>query len=90
MVFLVFRFWHFWLVNEVAKFPPNFVFSIIGYLMIVSEITHHKDVKSENFFEICLSTQVDSVLKVQFSAILLLKIVQDGGKFKSKANSLIE
>ena len=38
-------------------FPPNFVFSIIGYLIMVSEITHHKDVKSENFFEICLSTQ---------------------------------
>ena len=90
MFFLVFRFWHFWRVNEVAKFLPNFVFSIIGYLMIVSEITHHKDVKSENFLKFVYLHKRNSVLKVQFSAILLLKIVQDGGKFKSKANSLIE
>ena len=58
--------------------------------MIVSEITHHKDVKSENFLKFVYLHKRNSVLKVQFSAILLLKIVQDGGKFKSKANSLIE
>ena len=40
--------------------------------MMVSERSDHKDVKSENFFETCLSTQ--KVLKVDFSTILLLKI----------------
>ena len=55
-VFLFFRFWHFWPENDVTKFPPNFVFSIIGYLMMVSERTHHKDVKSEKI-KICLSPQ---------------------------------
>ena len=42
-VLCFFRFWHFW-------FPPNFVFIILGYLMIISERTHHKDVKSEKKF----------------------------------------
>ena len=56
-MFLWFSDFGIWWVNEVTKFLPNFVFSIIGYLMMVSERTHHKDVKSENFFEICLSTQ---------------------------------
>ena len=46
-VFSFFRFWHFWRKNDVTNFPPNFAFSIIGYLMMVSERTHHKDVKSE-------------------------------------------
>ena len=36
---------------------PSFVLSIIGYLMMVSERTHHKDVKSEKIFQICLPTQ---------------------------------
>ena len=59
--------------------------------MMVSERTHHKDVKSENFFlKFVYLHKRNSVLKVQFSSILLLKIVQDGGKFKSKAYSLIE
>ena len=47
--------------------------------MMVSERSHHKDVKSENIFEICLLKRY-SVLKVQFSTILLLKIVQNGVK----------
>ena len=51
-------------------FPPNFVFSIIAYLMMVSERTHHKDVKSENIFEIYLSVKRYSVLKFEFPAIL--------------------
>ena len=34
-----------------------FFFNIMGHLMMVSERSHHKDVKSENVFEICLSTQ---------------------------------
>ena len=38
------------------KVPAKFFFSIMGYLMMVSERTHHKDVKSENNFEMCLST----------------------------------
>ena len=37
-------FWHFWQENDVTKFPANFIFSTIGYLMMVSERTHHKDV----------------------------------------------
>ena len=54
---LFFRFWHFGGGNDVTKFPQNFVFSSIGYVMMVSERTHQKDVESVNFFEICLSTQ---------------------------------
>ena len=54
---MFFRFWHFWRENDVRKFSPNFVFIILGYLMIISERTHHKDVKSEKNFEICLATQ---------------------------------
>ena len=48
-MFLVFQILAFWREVDVTKFPPNFVFSIIGYLMMVSERTHHKDVKSEKF-----------------------------------------
>ena len=47
---MFFRFWHFWRENDVRKFSPNFVFIILGYLMIISERTHHKDVKSEKPF----------------------------------------
>ena len=50
--------------------------------MMVSQRPHHKDVKSEKKFEICLSTQRYSVLRVQFSAILSIKIAENGGKFK--------
>ena len=52
LCFLFFRFWHFWRENDVTKFPPNFVFSIMGYLIMVSEISHHKNAKSEKDFEI--------------------------------------
>ena len=91
MFFFGFQILAFLAVNEVTKFPPNFVFRIIEYLMMVSERNHHKDVKKGNFFLKFVSVHKrNSVLKVQFSAILLLKIVQDGRKFKSKANSLIE
>ena len=38
-------------------FPPNFVLRIEGYLMMVSEGSHDKDVRSENIFEMCLSTE---------------------------------
>ena len=37
--------------------PAEFVFNIMGYLMMVSERRQHKDVKKEKMFEICLSTQ---------------------------------
>ena len=43
--------------KDVTKFLPNFVFDIMGYLMMVSERGHHKDVKSEKNFEIGLTTQ---------------------------------
>ena len=43
--------------KDVTKFLPNFVFDIMGYLMMVSERGHHKDVKSEKIFEIGLTTQ---------------------------------
>ena len=53
--------------------------------MMVSERSHHKDVQSEKIFEICLPLKRYSVLKVQLSAILLLKIAQNGEKFNWKA-----
>ena len=56
-MFLVFQILAFWWEIDVTKFQPNFVSSIIGYLMMVSERTHHKDVKSEKNFRIRLSTQ---------------------------------
>ena len=56
-MFLVFQILAFWQEIDVTKFPPSFVLSIIGYLMMVSERTHHKDVKSERIVQICLSTQ---------------------------------
>ena len=46
-VVLFFRFRHFWRENHVTKFPPNFVFSIMGYLMMISERSHRRDIKSE-------------------------------------------
>ena len=49
-MFLVFQILAFWWEIDVTKFQPNFVSSIIGYLMMVSERTHHKDVKSEKNF----------------------------------------
>ena len=55
-MFLVFQILAFWWEIDVTKFPPNFAFSIIGYLTMVSERTHHKDVKSEKIFQIRLST----------------------------------
>ena len=33
--------------NHVTKFPPNFVFIIMGYLMMISERSHRRDVKCE-------------------------------------------
>ena len=54
---MFFRFWHFCRENDVTKFPPNFVFSIIGYLMMFSERTHLKGVKSAKIFETGLSIQ---------------------------------
>ena len=39
--------------------------------MMVSERTHHKDVKSENFFDICLSTQK----KWRFESLILRHFV---------------
>ena len=56
-VFLFFRFRHFWRENHVTKFPPNFVFIIMGHLMMISERSHRRDVKSEKKIEICPSTQ---------------------------------
>ena len=56
-----------------TKFPPNFVFSIIGYLMKVSEITHHKEVKkmkSEKNLKYTYPRKRYSVLKFEFPAIL--------------------
>ena len=81
-MFLVFQILAFWREIDVAKFPPNFVLSIIGYLMMASERTHHKDVKSEKIFSNMPIHSKDSVLNVQFSTILLLKIAQNGRKFK--------
>ena len=46
-LFLFFTFWHFWWKQVFTKFLPNFVLLR----------SHHKDVKSENIFEICLSIQ---------------------------------
>ena len=81
-MFLVFQVLAFWWEIDVTKFLPHFVFSIIGYLMMVSERTHYKDVKSEKIFEYAYQPKRYSVLKVQFSTILLLKIAQTGRKFK--------
>ena len=50
---------------------------------MVSERSHHEDVKSEkNVWNMPNHSKDISVLKVQFSAILLLKIAQNGEKFK--------
>ena len=55
--FLFFRFWYFWRENDLTKFPPNLAFSIIGYLMMVSERNHYKDAKIEKKIEIWPFTQ---------------------------------
>ena len=56
-MFFAFQILAFLAGKDVTKFPPNFVFNIMGYLMMVSERRQHKDVKKEKMFEICLSTQ---------------------------------
>ena len=48
--------------------------------MMVSERRHNKDVKVKTFLKYAYLLKRYSVLKVQFSTILLLKIVQNGGK----------
>ena len=50
--------------------------------MMVSQRTHHKDVKSEKKFEICCPLKRYSVLRVQLSAILLIEKAENGGKFR--------
>ena len=74
-------YWQFWRENDVTKCQPNFVFSIMRYLMILSKRSHH------NFGNTVYAYPLKrySVLKVQFSVILLLKIIiiaQNGRKFK--------
>ena len=56
--------------NDVTKFPPNFVFSIMGYLMMVSERSHHRDVKSEKNLKYAYPLKRYSVFKFEFPAIL--------------------
>ena len=56
-MFFAFQILAFLAGKDVTKFPPNVVFNIMGYLMMVSERRQHKDVKKEIMFEICLSTQ---------------------------------
>ena len=56
--------------NDVTTFPPNFVFSIMGYLIMVSERSHHKDVKRKKKLKYTFLFKIYSVLKVQFSAML--------------------
>ena len=68
---MFFRFWHFWRENDVRKFSPNFVFIILGYLMIISERTHHKDVKSEKKLKYAQRLKrYNGILKFDFPAIL--------------------
>ena len=74
--FLFFRFWHFWRENDVTKFPPNFVFSIIGHLMMVSERTHYKDVKSENIFKYAFPVKRCSIFP-PFCTIFSNKMVEN-------------
>ena len=52
------------------------------FLMMVSQRTHPKDVKSEKNFEICCPLKRYSVLRVQFSAILLTEKAENGGKIR--------
>ena len=51
-MFYIFRLLHFWWENDVSKLAPKLFISIMGYLMIVSERTSHKELKPENIFEI--------------------------------------
>ena len=48
--------------NDITKFLPNIVLSIIGYLMMVSKRTHYKDVKSETFLKYAYPVKRCSIL----------------------------
>ena len=61
----------FWRENHVTKFPPNFVFIIMGYLMMISERSHRRDVKSEKKkSKYVHPLKRYSFLKFEFEAIL--------------------
>ena len=83
-MFSFFRFWHFSRENDVTEFPPNFVFVLWDiYWWFPKEVTTRMS-KVKKFFKYTYPFKRYSVLKVQFSAILLLKIAQNGRKFKFK------
>ena len=65
-MFFVFQILAFLRENDVTKFPPNFVFSIMGYLMMVSERSHHRDVKSEKNLKYAYPLKRYSVFKLNF------------------------
>ena len=65
-MFFVFQILAFLQENDVTKFPPNFVFSIMGYLMMVSERSHHRDVKSEKNLKYAYPLKRYSVFKLNF------------------------
>ena len=69
-MFFVFQILAFLQENDVTKFPPNFVFSIMGYLMMVSERSQHRDVKSEKNLKYAYPLKRYSVFKSEFPAIL--------------------
>ena len=52
--------------NDVTTFPPNFVFSIMGYLIMVSERSHHKDVKRKKNWNIPFYSKYIAFWKCNF------------------------
>ena len=64
----------------VFQILANFVFSIMGYLMMVSERSHHRDIKSEKIWNMPIHSKDIAFLNLNFPPFCAIFSDKNGGK----------